>query len=134
MCELVSFRFRFRLHRKARRTFAALPPFPHLEISGFNMPAVAIGIEQRLGKPVAGESFAQFPEQRGLGRDPQSKPLVRFQIIRNEVGHADSSKQACCHAPRESLTAAGDDRQSSPQGVGGGCMRVVRQGVEEKVG
>ena len=111
---------------KAGRTFATPPTIPHGEIRGFEMTPEPIRIEQRTGQAVSRKPFAYRAKKSFIRRQTGCQRFVGKEVVSHQFRKSGGGEQTGRHASREGLTATGYDRQTRPQRVAGGRVRIVR--------
>src|SRR5712691_5608833 len=107
---------------------------PHFEIGALEVAHEALGVEQRVGFAVLRELRLQGTKSfRACGQLDRER-LVFLVDFRPEFSEAESVQQARAQAGREVLPRKGDDRNSRPQRVGTGRVRIPAASVEKQIG
>src|SRR6266849_5494602 len=122
-----------RLDSETSRIFAPLPYLPHRDVSRFDVTPTSVGVEQRIGQPILLQPVLETVKQQWLGGKPQRQGFVLFETVRYQLGKANGLEQACGHPSCKALAAGRYQGQSCPQGITGGCVRVIRQRIQEQV-
>ncbi len=105
------------------------PRVGHLDISGQFWE-----IEQGAGVAILLQLLPQRGEAVRGARQGQRRLFIFFQRSRDQFRHADRDQKAACDTARKCVSAAGEDRQTGPQRIAGGGVRVAGQGVEKQIG
>ena len=113
-----------------RRCTALIAP-PHRGVGRLDMPGEPRRIEQRVCLAILRQFRGDEGEERTIACKPEHQRFILVQRRRYQFGKSDGAQHACRHAAGEGIAEAGHERQSSPQGIACGGMRIVRQGIEE---
>src|SRR5262245_46842651 len=110
-----------------------LEPLPHRDVSRLDVTAEAVRVEQRTVIAILRQLKPDPLEPRTVTRKVQRERLVRVEIAGDELGQAGRTQKAAGNTPRKAATFKSNQRQSRPQRVTGGGVRVVWPGVEEEI-
>src|SRR5258708_9062999 len=107
---------------------------PHFEIRALEVAHEALGVEQRMGFTIPRELRLQGMKSfRALDQLDRER-LVFLEVSDREFIETDPVQQTRAQAGPERLPRGGDDRNSQPQRVGRGRMRIPAAAVEKRVG
>src|SRR6476646_494764 len=123
-----------RLDAEALRGLSLLPAFPHRGISGFDMPAKPIGIEQRKSQPVLFEPLPKPAKERVVGRKLQGQSFVLIEAVRHQLRQPDGVQQAGRYPAGKRLPAAGQQREPRPQRIARRRVGIIGYRIEEQIG
>src|SRR5260370_32422521 len=76
------------LDRKRCGAFALLPDLPHPEISGLDMTAIAVGVEQRCAQTILHQFLPQGLEPAWLRCQAERHVLVFIKAFHHELGQS----------------------------------------------
>src|SRR6266849_9033112 len=92
---------------KARGRLALPVPLPHGLVSGLDIAAKAIDVEQRAGGVIGFQLASDGSEQLAIGRELEGQRFVFFEAIGDEVGQAGRVQEAASDPPRKCRTSTG---------------------------
>src|SRR5229473_5506261 len=107
---------------------------PHLEIGALEVAHEAPGVEQRMGFAIPRELRLQGTKSSRACGQLDRERLVFLEVSHREFIETDSVQQTRAQAGHEVLPRKGDDRNSRPQRVGTGRVRIPAARVEKQIG
>ncbi len=126
--------FRSGFHRKASGGLATFPGLPHGGVGTLQIYPEKIGVEQGRGQAIVCQPLLESFERIRVHSQMDRQLFIIGQSSLSPAPACRSRKAGWPRPGRENCAPAGEQRQSGPQGIAGGGVGVIGQGIQKQIG